>query len=379
MLYAYGGDKIRLACDSHAEYATLTYALTIAHLKEHFKQETTKLDALMFVGSKPKPDEKLADYAARLKQYYKATGLPEDKCDFMVLIVIVLYAPNSEIRNKGMETATTLTTLLEWQAMNEITEKLDESELLTSDVVIRRVRDPKPKNQKQTTNRKKRSESEKKRYNDKKQRLEGCYFCGEKFPHSGKCPADGQTCNFCNQKNHIEEACLLKKREKASKPNNNKSAFYLEEGSNSNSDYSFRVGKLKDDCPRAIVNVDGMEVNHVLDTGANINILTRKTYESLINKPKLIKYKRHLYAYHTKQEVQVLGKFTTTATANKISIETQYIVLKNDDVQSENLLGFNSALAAMASSQEGNESCSLRVFKKQLFLLRMQGIQASIR
>ena len=135
MLYAYGGDKIRSTCEAHNTYAVLTYAQTVGHLKTHFKQETTKLDALMFVATKPKVDEKLFDYADRLKQLYKATGLAEAKWDFMVLIIIVFYVPNSKIRNKAMETTTTLKTLLEWQAVNEITYKLVEVESKNLDVI----------------------------------------------------------------------------------------------------------------------------------------------------------------------------------------------------------------------------------------------------
>ena len=54
MFYAYGGDKIRSTCETHATYADLSYAETIAHLQAHFKQETTKLDALMFVATRTK-------------------------------------------------------------------------------------------------------------------------------------------------------------------------------------------------------------------------------------------------------------------------------------------------------------------------------------
>lgn len=202
MLFAYGGDKIRAACETLNGYATKSYNDTITHLKDHFKQETTKLDALMFVATKPKPNEKLSDYAQTLKRLYKATGLDNNKCDFMCLIIIAMHAPSTEIRNKAMETTVTLQTLLEWQAMNEITEQLDTLETGSSEIILRRARDVKPftNSHQNKQSRKRRSDSEKKRYNDQKQRLEGCYFCGEKFPHSGKCPADGHTCSFCGNK-----------------------------------------------------------------------------------------------------------------------------------------------------------------------------------
>lgn len=289
MLYAYGGDKIRSACELADGYATILYADLVTHLKAHFKQETTKLDALMFVATKPNPNEKLSDYAQTLKMLYKATGLPDDKCDFMCLIIIAAHAPTSEIRNKAMETTVTLKSLLEWQAMNELTEQLDSLDTGNSEITLRRARETKTSSGKQydkaSNSRKRRSESEKKRYNDQKQRMEGCYFCGEKFPHSGKCLAEGHTCNFCGNKNHMEKVCLAKRRQAKSNPNGKRNAaLFIEE---SDSDLSCRLGKTKDACPRALITVNGLELLHILDTGANINILTRQAYDSFSIKPVL--------------------------------------------------------------------------------------------
>ena len=80
--------------------------------------------------------------------------------------------------------------------------------------------------------------------------------------------------------------------------------MYLRESSDSESDYSRRLGVSNDDCPRALIDINGTSLDHVLDTGASINILTRRSYDSLLPKPDLQKYRRHLYAYHTKQEVR---------------------------------------------------------------------------
>ena len=53
----------------------------------------------------------------------------------MVLITIARYTQSTGIRNKAMETATTLKTLLEWQAMNEVTEKLDDIDIKQEEFV----------------------------------------------------------------------------------------------------------------------------------------------------------------------------------------------------------------------------------------------------
>jgi predicted aspartyl protease len=97
--------------------------------------------------------------------------------------------------------------------------------------------------------------------------------------------------------------CLVRKRDRAGNSKKSSSsrgaaaANFLDESADS--DLSRRMGKSQDECPRATITINGQEILHVLDTGANINILTRKTFESLSFKPALSKYRRHLYAYHT--------------------------------------------------------------------------------
>ena len=80
----------------------------------------------------------------------------------MVLIIIARYTQSTEIRNKAMETATTLKTLLEWQAMNEVTEKLDDIGIKQEEFV-RHTREPRLNRKQQSVGKKKRSASEKKR------------------------------------------------------------------------------------------------------------------------------------------------------------------------------------------------------------------------
>lgn len=337
MLYAYGGEKIRLACDSFAGYATLTYAETTTRLQAYFKQETTKLDSFMFIASKPNEDEKLSDYAARLQLLYKATGLPDDKCDAMTLTVIAVHTTNSDLRAKAMETSSTLKTTLEWQAMNEISEQLESSAAVNSETIRRTFTPRDSRSKRQSSKKSKRSESEKRRYNEQQQRLNGCYWCGEKFPHAGgsKCLGLTSTCKYCKAKGHLEKACLAKKREEKRKT---ATANYL----NESSDYSRRLGKSADECPRAVVSLDDEDAEHVLDSGANVNIMTNRTFHARKVKPKLTKYKRRLYAYHTKQEVAVLGQCEVVAQINGVVRAVTYIVLKDDDVQSENIFGYKA-------------------------------------
>lgn len=49
-----------------------------------------------------------------------------------------------------------------------------------------------------------------------------CRKCNLKYPHKGKCPAEGSTCNYCQKPNHWEAACRQKKRDNQGKQNRNR-------------------------------------------------------------------------------------------------------------------------------------------------------------
>ncbi len=42
-----------------------------------------------------------------------------------------------------------------------------------------------------------------------------CIYCGGSYPHSGSCPAQGQTCSYCGKPNHFQRACIKRKKDKA--------------------------------------------------------------------------------------------------------------------------------------------------------------------
>ena len=327
MLYDYGGDKIRTVCGQLATYSTSVYKDVKAHLEASFKHETR---CAIVLAARPNGDEKLVDYAARLKLLYRAAGLEAGKEDFMVLILIILYAQSVELRNNAMEKEVTLKLLLEWQAMNDINEALDKVESW-AEFKVNRIIEPRQGRNNRSSFKGRRSESEKRRYNDTKQKAEGCYFCGGNFPHAGLCPAHAKQCKHCGKDNHTEGVCLIKKR---GAKEDRKSVFNIVETSGSDSG--------SDNRPRVMVKLNGVHIEHVVDTGSSLNILTRKSYESLRIKPDLKKYNRHLYAYNAETPAPVLGTFTVAAEANSIKLDVLYIVLEEDAPHSDNLLGYDT-------------------------------------
>ena len=111
-----------------------------------------------------------------------------------------------------------------------------------------------------------------------------------------------------------------------------------------------------------MVKLNGVHIEHVVDIGASLNILSRKSHESLRIKPDLKKYNRHLYAYNAETPVPVLGTFTVAAEANSIKLDVLYIVLKEDAPHSDNLLGYDTLryfkLIMIARSVNSNKRVS---------------------
>ena len=135
-------------------------------------------------------------------------------------------------------------------------------------------------------------------------------------------------------------------RNKSNKPKNKRDTRYIYEASDSSflSDYSRKIKSLVDDCPRAFVEVMNVSLEHVLDTGTNVNIITRRSFDLINPSPKLTKYRRHLFPYESEVEIPVLGRFSAISTANNKSVSTSFIVLKNKEYHSENLLSFKTCL-----------------------------------
>jgi hypothetical protein len=192
-----------------------------------------------------------------------------------------------------------------------------------------------------------------------------CGFCGGKYPHeSGNngCPAKGQRCHKCGTLNHFARMCrrpnqsqnqdrsqrsnvniVHKDDENDSDESDNRDQQTLAVSSN-DEHYTFAVKSSQSNCERPWFSVDiaGTSVRMMADSGASINILDKKDYCNIQNKPSLEESSVKIFPYMARTPLNVLGKFSCKVSANKMTAtETFYVV----DGVSGSLMCWNTSQA----------------------------------
>ena len=140
-----------------------------------------------------------------------------------------------------------------------------------------------------------------------------CRFCAGSH-RRGNCPAFGQKCNKCHRKNHFAKCC----RQKVDNINNDQN----NPSHDSSDDSDFRLESVivtdSDDLPdyqealkvdtvssdvaaghwSVILNSGSQDITFKIDTGAQVNVLPKHIYNTLVPRPKLKTTSTKLSAYN---------------------------------------------------------------------------------
>lgn len=226
-----------------------------------------------------------------------------------------------------------------------------------------------------------------------KQMIVTCYNCGKTghYSSSEDCPARGRSCKHCNKKGHFSIVCRSKKhkqvdppkpivhvkKERYEKPTKQKSikTISVGEASESEEEYCFH---LEDDTQDSdiIIEIGGVNINVVIDSGASCNVVDDKTWSFLKSrKIKVIDSEagssKVIRAYAHATPLVVLGSFRAAVYAGGKSKEAKFYVIENGK---RSLLGRKTAieLGVLKLGFEVN-----MVNEKQPFP-KMRGIQIEI-
>lgn len=161
-----------------------------------------------------------------------------------------------------------------------------------------------------------------------------CRNCGHAYPHAGTCPAKGKTCNNCGKPNHFAAVCRgqqnksRKTRNETYRSNNTRQkkvkTVDAETGSSSDEDYLYSMTNQKHN-NKVNVQVGGAKFKMTVDTGATINVIDRKTFDTL-QVIKLNRTNTKAFAYNTTTPVNFLGKFDAVIeTRKRMSVATFYV------------------------------------------------------
>ena len=217
-----------------------------------------------------------------------------------------------------------------------------------------------------------------------------CFRCDGEYPHQNDCPAQGKVCNKCTKKGHFARCCKTKspstepihrqRQNYGNRPLNQ--ITHSTPISSSNSDYYdgsdeylFAVCDLYDmtdkqkvfECDEnfvSTVKVASQSVAVLVDTGASVNVLNKRTFDEINNRTKnslkLKKTKTRVCTYGKDDPpLKILGEVETLIeTKTKFTNSKFYVV----DTKNINLLSGITATALgmiVMNKDEKLNTCSI--------------------
>lgn len=139
-----------------------------------------------------------------------------------------------------------------------------------------------------------------------------CFRCGGTFPHTKPCPAEGKTCLNCNKIGHFARCCRssgVKRRQGKGSVNNMATSESSDSNSEcdnthhlfslthehvlNNSSLKEKLSTCSEDAKSVVVNsisqfntkvnIEGVTVKALIDTGSSLNILNKQTFDQIKN------------------------------------------------------------------------------------------------
>ena len=196
-----------------------------------------------------------------------------------------------------------------------------------------------------------------------------CYKCGFSYPHRNKpCPAKHAVCSSCGLTGHFAKLCRKKQQTPQRKPLQSKepqtstrpkkeSNFVKgkrrqrkahaitrdndDQSSSSDDEYAYAVeaGNKLSTKTQLRLN-DSFDLTFLVDTGATVNIIDSKTYESLQHQIKLEPAKTKIFAYGSATPLQLKGCFSAMIESKSRYTVSQFYVV---DGSGGNLLSGKTA------------------------------------
>ncbi|CAG2236573.1 unnamed protein product [Mytilus edulis] len=182
-----------------------------------------------------------------------------------------------------------------------------------------------------------------------------CYACGFSghYKTDPKCPAKGKKCRLCQNEGHFEKCCKSKKKISKNHYSRKTNVRHVESADdtcsepdyeNEDDDYAFTVHGNQGKVSKFTVNVGGIDVPVVIDSGATVNIIDRTLWEHL--KKNKIKCEsktssKNLYAYGSNKPYTIAGSFNTNVCVNDRCVSADFFVIEEDG---QALLGHKTSI-----------------------------------
>ena len=323
-------------------YKAATDALT-AHFAP---SKNTEYERFLFRDAKQNPGETMGAFHTRLQRMAKSCSFHDKNAE--VKSQIIKGCLSTRIRRRALRETLSLKDLLdtarsyelaEYQASGMERHKIGQTSSMPAVNV-----DSQSVNKLSSQNKFRKKSSGNR--NSKKSRE--CYFCGGIYPHTNVCPAKDKNCKYCNKTDHFEKCCHKRKRDtKSEQVRTVQSEIKTEQShepehaveSDTSDEYLFAVRNSK--APACTVGIGDHSVKLLIDTGATINILSKKCYDNLSGLPNLNTDNLPcVFAYGADTNVNILGKFDTEIRCGGRTVTACFHV---SDLSDDSLLGFTTS------------------------------------
>ena len=151
-----------------------------------------------------------------------------------------------------------------------------------------------------------------------------CYCCG-KSGHRAKspsCPALNKTCNTCQKIGHFSRVCHSASKKKTA------TVKEIRESDDSDDGIVFVVGKYKS-YQNVNVDIAGISVNMMIDSGASVNVIDANTFQHLAKHGITLKKSDiRLFTYGASSPLKVKGTFSAKLKANNQEILAKFVVVQ---------------------------------------------------
>ena len=174
-----------------------------------------------------------------------------------------------------------------------------------------------------------------------------CGHCGGSYPHQGQCPAYGLQCHSCNKANHFARCCRAKTRNNPPSQQYRKVTNKFNQNGRQQSNQKQKVNKLSTPAPtgsdneyvyvigsmnsnqhpRRKVTINEHSVELLIDSGSNVNILDRSTFDRICGDLPVEPVRKDIRAYASNEPLPIVGRVTTKVTARSNTTLAQFYVV----------------------------------------------------
>ncbi|XP_062511800.1 uncharacterized protein K02A2.6-like [Corticium candelabrum] len=381
LLLHYAGTAVQDIHESLTEAAVTddntAFSRTVDALDTYFQcAPNTPYERHTFRQMRQNDDESVDQFASRLRMQAKHCNFQDE--DDQLRDQLIEHIRDARLRRKLLETVDiqlrdVLKTARVWESVDQQARGMQHA---LTPAAVTNASGKKPDDIAAVRYRRQLSKGQAKTHSD----APACTHCGRSghYARSEACPARGKTCNKCHKRNHFASQCRSQgvsasssgspqrrgtnhasdRRQKHRPPARRSDRAHQvtassqpDSGEDEDESFAFTIGdydgqmskQLSTSTPTTMISLNGVTTQALIDSGASCNIMGDDLFHKLCSQGLNVTLRvtsKTLYAYASRQPLDVVGQFTANATIHGRTTPTEFVVIRS---KGQLLLGRKSA------------------------------------